>query len=94
MVYKWDVDKNAWLKEHRGVSFEEITGCIAEKKIIDVIEHHNQQKYAHQKIMVVELNGYAFHVPYVEDREGGCFLKTIIPSRKSTKKYLENTYET
>ncbi len=94
MLYKWDIDKNAWLKEHRNVSFEEIIGCIADQKIIDVIEHHNQRKYAHQKIMVVALNGYAFHVPYVEDHEGSCFLKTIIPSRKSTRKYLEHTYET
>ena len=38
--------------------------------------------------MVLNIEGYAYLVPYVE--EGGTrFLKTIIPSRKATKEYLE-----
>ncbi|AAO91568.1 hypothetical protein [Coxiella burnetii] len=37
---------------------------------------------------VVELNGYAYLVPFVE--EGGkLFLKTAFPSRKATKLYLK-----
>jgi hypothetical protein len=36
---------------------------------------------------IVEIDGYACLVPYV-DNEEGVFLKTIIPSRKATKKYL------
>ncbi|MFH0753915.1 MAG: toxin [Candidatus Omnitrophota bacterium] len=87
MVYKWDHHKNAWLKDNRGVLFEEIMGCVAARKILDIIEHPNQQKYGHQRIMVVELKGYVFHVPYVQMQDG-YFLKTIIPSRKSTRKYL------
>ena len=62
MVYQWNLDKNAWLKEHRGISFEEITECIGEGKILDVIEHPNQQKYSHQKVLVVEFQGYAFEI--------------------------------
>jgi hypothetical protein len=30
---------------------------------------------------------YAYLVPYIEDEEG-IFLKTIIPNRKATEKYL------
>ncbi len=37
--------------------------------------------------MIVNVKGYAYLVPYVEE-EDGYFLKTIIPSRKATKKYF------
>jgi hypothetical protein len=37
--------------------------------------------------MIVDVEGYAYLVPYVIE-ENECFLKTIIPSRKATKKYL------
>jgi hypothetical protein len=43
--------------------------------------------YAHQKQFVVEMNRYVYIVPFVEDDER-IFLKTIIPSRKLTKKLL------
>jgi hypothetical protein len=36
---------------------------------------------------VVLIEGYAYLVPYVES-ETEIFLKTIIPSRKATKKYV------
>jgi len=37
---------------------------------------------------VVEYGKYAYLVPFVEDSDK-VFLKTIIPSKKATKKYLE-----
>jgi len=37
---------------------------------------------------VVEIDEYVYLVPFVEDEEK-CFLKTIFPSRKMTKKYLK-----
>jgi len=37
---------------------------------------------------IVNMGNYAYLVPFVED-EAGIFLKTIIPSRKATRKYLE-----
>jgi hypothetical protein len=37
--------------------------------------------------MVVDVEGYAFLVPFVTDGDVW-FLKTIIPSRKMTKQYL------
>ncbi len=37
--------------------------------------------------MIVDVEGYAYLVPFVIDKEG-YLLKTIIPSRKATKKYL------
>jgi hypothetical protein len=37
--------------------------------------------------IIVNINDYAYLVPFVET-ESEVFLKTIIPSRKATKKYL------
>jgi len=43
-------------------------------------------------MMVFNIEEYIYLVPYIETREE-IFLKTIIPSRKSTKEYLENKHE-
>ncbi len=47
--------------------------------------HPNQIKYPGQMISVVEVDGYVYLVPFVET-ETEIFLKTIIPSRKATRK--------
>jgi hypothetical protein len=51
------------------------------------IEHPNKGRYPNQKISVVLIEGYAYLVPFVEDKDEIC-LKTIIPSRKATKQYI------
>jgi uncharacterized DUF497 family protein len=84
----WNSDKNEQLKRERDILFEQIVIQIEEGKLHDILEHPNQQKYKDQKIFVVELNEYIHLVPFVEDEEY-VFLKTIIPSRKATKKYLK-----
>jgi hypothetical protein len=68
-------------------SFEEILFHIECGDILDILKHPNTQRYAGQRILVVAVNEYAYLVPYVEDNDE-VFLKTIIPSRKATKKYL------
>jgi hypothetical protein len=40
-----------------------------------------------QKVLVVESDGYAYLVPFVEEADHH-FLKTVIPSRKATRDYL------
>ncbi len=47
----------------------------------------NPAKYPRQKVMVVEVTGYAYLVPFVEE-DNHFFLKTIIPSRKATRDYI------
>lgn len=83
----WNEEKNKWLRETRGISFEEIIVYIIENKIFKTTLHPNQKKYPGQKIFCIEINEYIFLVPYVEDDEK-IFLKTIIPSRKATREYL------
>jgi uncharacterized DUF497 family protein len=84
----WNSDKNEQLKKERDISFEQIVIQIEEGKLHDILEHPNQEKYKDQKIFVVELNNYIHLVPFLEEAEY-VFLKTIIPSRKATKKYLK-----
>lgn len=86
--FSWDNEKNEQFKQERGVSFEQIVYQIEAGEILDIIENPKREKYADQFIFVIELEGYAYLVPYVED-EYEVFLKTIIPNRKATKKYLK-----
>jgi len=85
--YKWDLQKNEKLKNERGISFEQVVMHIENGDVLDLVAHPNQKKYPGQLIIVVEINEYAYLVPFVESSEGK-FLKTIIPSRKATKDYL------
>ena len=87
--FDWDPEKNIRLKHDRGVSFEEILIAIEDGDILDIVEHPNKNRYPNQKLFVVRLNEYAYLIPFAEDTEK-IFLKTIIPSRKATKKYIQN----
>lgn len=84
---EWNSDKNAWLRVERGISFEDIKIAMDEEHILHIIGHPNSEKYPEQKMMVVDINGYAYCVPFVDDGDKW-FLKTIFPSRKMTKKYI------
>ena len=83
----WDKEKNKIIIKERGISFEEIKVAIESGGKLDTYDHPNQKRYPGQKIMIVEIENYVYLVPYVRD-EKKIFLKTIIPSRKATKKYL------
>ena len=50
-------------------------------------KHPNSEKYPNQRMFIVNINEYAYLVPFVESQEE-IFLKTVIPSRKATKKYI------
>jgi uncharacterized DUF497 family protein len=85
--FDWSDKKNETLKQLRGVSFEEVELAIASGDLIDRMIHPNPAKYPNQKVFFVKIEDYIYSVPYVEDSEK-IFLKTIIPNRKATKKYL------
>jgi uncharacterized DUF497 family protein len=85
--FNWNKDKNQQLQEQRGITFEEIAQAIEQGNLLDVIKHYNPDKYPNQKILIVKIDDYVYLVPFVED-DLEIFLKSIIPSRKMTKKYL------
>jgi len=85
MQFAFGPVKNDLLRRRRGVSFPMVIEAIADKGILLDFAHPNQAKYPGQRVFVVELEGYAYCVPYVTDGDTW-FLKTIYPSRKF--KYL------
>lgn len=87
--FQWSADKNEVLQEERGVSFEAIVVAIDSGGLLDILAHPNPDKYPRQRVLVVELDGYAYLIPFVEV-SSFYFLKTIIPSRKATRDYLNS----
>jgi len=85
--FRWKLEKNEWLKLNRKICFEDVAFFIERGNLLDIIEHPNQDKYKGQKIFIIEINKYVFMVPFIEDNES-IELKTIIPNRKLTRKYL------
>jgi uncharacterized DUF497 family protein len=83
----WNATKNQQLISELGVSFEDIVFYLQHGALLDDIEHPNSDKYSNQRVFVINIDDYAYLVPYVEDRKE-IFLKTVIPSRKATKQYL------
>src|SRR6266850_4662021 len=86
--FTWDDAKNEKLKADRGIGFEEIVFLIGQGHVLDILEHPNQQRYGGQRIFVIQRDDYVYLVPFVED-DKLIALRTIIPSRKATKQYLE-----
>ena len=86
--FRWDPDKNELLIQGRGVSFEQVTVAVENGDLLQVVQHPNVTKYPRQKIMIVGIDGYAYLVPFVEEPEY-LFLKTIIPSRKATREFID-----
>ena len=74
MEFAFDGEKNALLRRRRRVTFPMVIEAIAERGVLLDFDHPNQQKYPHQRILVVDLDGNTW------------FLKTIYSSRQF--KYL------
>ena len=86
MLFDWNPEKNEWLKEKRGISFEIIIFHLSQGNLWKIADHPDQKKYTGQKIYFVIVDDYIYLVPYIKE-EKKVFLKTIIPSRKATKDY-------
>ncbi len=88
----WNDEKNDFLKKERGISFEDIVYYLEHGHLLAIIKHPNSKKYPDQQIYIIDIDNYAYLVPFIETKDT-VFLKTIVPSRKATKKYLENKNE-
>ena len=88
----WNTEKSVALKASRGICFEDVVFYIERGDILDDYQHPNQQAHPGQRIMVIGVANYAYLIPYIENEEE-LFLKTIIPSRKATQRYLGEQHE-
>ena len=85
--FAWNSEKNAQLVKERGISFERVIYHIERNEILDIISHPNSSRYPNQQMFILEISNYAYLIPFVET-DSEVYLKTIIPSRKATRKYL------
>jgi len=86
MQYEWNSEKNEWLKRERNISFEQVIFHLSQGDVWRTSDHPDQENYPGQKIYFVVIDDYVYLVPYIIEKEY-IFLKTIIPSRKATKRY-------
>ncbi len=88
--FSWNPEKNQTLIAERGISFEEIVFHIERGDILDLVEHPRKERYPAQRMFIVNIEGYAYLVPFVED-DTEVFLKTIIARRQGI--ILESHHE-
>jgi hypothetical protein len=92
VVFNWDNLKNAQLQRDRGISFEEIVILIERGSILDILEHPNKEKYGRQNLYIINVDNYAYVVPFI-DKGNTRHLITIFPSRRYTQKYFRKKDE-
>ena len=71
-----------------GVRFEDIVAKITSDHAFDILEHGVRKT---QEILVVDLNGRIYAVPFLLGEDGNMILKTICPSRKLQRRYGKKT---
>lgn len=57
-VITWDPAKNEYLKNERGVSFEDVLFHMDAGDVLDVFDHPNQERYPGQKIYAKAIEEY------------------------------------
>jgi uncharacterized DUF497 family protein len=85
--FRWNAEKNEALRLERGVTFERVVVAIESGGLLDIVAHPNSAKYPQQRVLIVAMDSYVYLVPVVEESDY-FFLKTLIPSRKATRDYL------
>lgn len=86
---RWNGEKERKLQDEvsrNGITFADCTVAIADGRVLDVLSHPTRP---HQRILVLNIEDYAYAVPFVIDEDGSWFLKTVFPSRKYTALYLD-----
>jgi uncharacterized DUF497 family protein len=89
MEFVWDPDKNALLQRTRGLGFEGIITAIMTGGLVANMPHPHRDRYPHQRVLIVDINNYAYVVPYIVMGEV-IELITLFPSRKATRDYLRS----
>jgi hypothetical protein len=88
VIFAWDDAKNEFLKAERGISFERIIVAIESGDTLAVLEHPRPDVHPRRRLYVVEIDGYAWVVPFRDEREERVLI-TACPSRKFTGRYLK-----
>jgi hypothetical protein len=87
--FRYSIEKDEALRAERGIGFKEIIAQMQKGGQVLEIYPNPSPKYPNQFIAAVNVKNYVYQVAFVQEKDGGVFLKTLYPSRKATKKYLE-----
>lgn len=87
MDYRWDPAKDEWLRQTRSFGFADVVQAIRDNRLIADVPNPSIS-YLNQKMLIVEIDGYAIGVPYIAEN-GIRFLKTAFPSRKLKRQFME-----
>ena len=86
--FRFNEEKDKLLKVQRGFGFKIVIKYIEKGNVVKVINNPNKQKYPNQKMYLIKVRNKIVIVPYIEETNFH-FLKTVYPSQKYTKIYLE-----
>ena len=78
-IFRWNAENNEILARERGITFEEIVQRIESGAKIIETDHPNKKKYPNQKILIIDVEGYAYLVPCII-LDFGHFLKPGKPA--------------
>ncbi|MCY4015737.1 MAG: toxin [Gammaproteobacteria bacterium] len=87
-TFKWSIEKERMLQEldsRNGINFADCVVAVDEGRILGILPHPRRK---HQQLLVLDIENYAYVVPFVVEEDGSVFLKTVYPSRKLTRMYL------
>jgi hypothetical protein len=85
---RWDSEKERKLRSEtsrNGITFADCVVAIADGRILDVVPHPRR---SNQSLAILNIENYAYVVPFVIEDDGTWLLKTVFPSRKFTALYL------
>ena len=91
MEFKFNPEKNSKLISERKISFTEIIEAFNQGAITEVALNPNQKKYPGQQAFYVKLRNEIYVVPFVQKDAKTIFLKTIFPSRKARRIFLQKS---
>ena len=84
MQILWDEGKECKLIAERGLSLENFSSLILEKKYLAILKNPSRPA---QKIFIIPFQNYTYVVPFLIDNNKNIVLKTVFPSRKYHKIY-------
>lgn len=85
---RWSDAKDALLRLDKTRGYKGLAECAAAIESGKILEDGPHPNRLNQRIFVIEIEGYAYVVPYVIEGDY-VFLKTMFPSRKYTAEYLK-----
>ena len=86
---RWNSEKAKRLAENsdrQHVGFEDCVIAMEDGRLLADLPHPTRPE---QRLLVLDINNYAYVAPYVEEADGTLFLKTVFPSRKHHAAYMK-----